>query len=115
MIDSEDLKQRLSAALTPHGHLPYRRATADDLGCAGWSLFVFADLGEAALMWGDPGDHDRIEQGISRSFEERVFRIGRMTAIGDLLNSLGGWQTELRTMGEVASDTAQLMITRVPA
>jgi hypothetical protein len=106
VIEQQDLEARLAAVLEPEGY-PFSPTGS---GLAGWKVFLFQGLGEAAIMWGRPDDRENAEAGVQRDIDDHHLRMERLEGI----------QSVLQTRGytcEVAYKVGQprVTITRVPA
>lgn len=113
MIGQGELHDRIAKDLAPHGWAPATRSAEDDPVRPGWRVFMPMGLGEARLMWAQPGDYERaqVRKGKGRDLDDAAMRLANITAIHDVLVGLG-YQGELVIS---LNDTPVFCITGVPA
>jgi hypothetical protein len=111
VIEQKDLEEQLALDLAPHGWARAPHTNEDKPATPGWKVFLYNGLGYAGLLWSEPDDGENAGEVGSRPLDDAAMRIANMTAIHEVLLSMG-YTAEL----EVGlNDTPQIMITRIPA
>jgi hypothetical protein len=106
VIEQRDLEARLAAVLEPEGFPHSAIGSAQE----GWKVFLFNGLGEAAIMWSRPDDHENAEAGVVRDLNDQHLRMSYLERILAVLSPLG-YGAELAFPG----GTPRITLTSVPA
>ncbi|MER5754382.1 hypothetical protein [Streptomyces sp. NPDC002088] len=110
-MDQQEIHDRLTLDLAPHGWPPAPRINEGKPAAPGWKVFLYNGLGYAGLLWSEPDDGENAGEAGSRPLDDAAMRIMNLTSIHEALIK-SGYTAELE-IG--VNDTPQIRITRVPA